>query len=41
MEDKIRLLVESCDSIDCFMINHSISGGTGSGFTSRLLSAMS
>ncbi len=35
--DKIRLQLENCDSPQGILINHSIIGGTGSGFTSNLL----
>ena len=41
MEDKIMdalgKLVEKCDKVQGFMINHSVGGGTGSGLTALLL----
>ena len=33
----LRALAENCSSLQGFMITHSFGGGTGSGFTSRLL----
>ena len=29
--DRLRLMIEECDSIDGIVLNHSIGGGTGSG----------
>ncbi len=34
--EMIRLKVESCDSFSGFCVTHSLAGGTGSGFGSRL-----
>ena len=41
IQDKLRKLVENCDNLSGFMINHSISGGTGSGLTSLILEKLS
>lgn len=35
--DKLRKMAEGCDGLQGFLITHSVSGGTGSGFTSLLL----
>jgi len=35
--DRIRKVAEQCESIQGFLIFHSVAGGTGSGFTSLLL----
>jgi tubulin alpha len=35
--DRIRKVAEQCESLQGFMIFHSVAGGTGSGFTSLLL----
>ena len=32
LRDRIRLITEECDNLQGFILNHSISGGTGSGF---------
>jgi tubulin alpha len=39
--DKIRIFAEGCKSLEGFIIFHSISGGTGSGFTSLLTERLS
>lgn len=39
--DRIRKLAEDCDSLQGFVINHSVGGGTGSGFGSLLLERLS
>ena len=38
--DRIRKLVEECESLQGFLISNSMSGGTGSGFTSLLMQRM-
>ena len=35
--ENLRLLSENCSSLQGFLITHSIGGGAGSGFTSRLM----
>ncbi|XP_073985197.1 tubulin alpha chain-like isoform X2 [Rhodnius prolixus] len=35
--DRIRIMAESCNALQGFLIYHSFGGGTGSGFTSLLL----
>ncbi|CAL4155258.1 unnamed protein product, partial [Meganyctiphanes norvegica] len=35
--EHVRRIVENCDSLQGFLMNHSFGGGTGSGFTSLLL----
>ena len=37
VNDKLRKLVDNCDNVQGFLINHSVGGGTGSGLTSLLL----
>lgn len=39
--DKIRKLTEACDSLQGFLIIHSLGGGTGSGLTARLMERLS
>ena len=36
-ENQLRKLLDNCDNIQGFLINHSVSGGTGSGFGCLLL----
>lgn len=38
--DKVRLVLEDCDSPQCFMLMHSIGGGTGSGLGSFILKTL-
>jgi len=35
--DRVRKVVEQCESLQGFLVFHSVAGGTGSGFTSLLL----
>ena len=35
--EKVRVLTEDCDSLQTFLLLHSLGGGTGSGFGSRIL----
>ena len=35
--ERIQKLTDQCESLQGFMIFHSVGGGTGSGFTSLLL----
>lgn len=37
VSDRIRKLVENCDSVQGFMVNHSLGGGTGSGMGALVL----
>jgi len=37
INDRIRKLVDNCDNIQGFLINHSVGGGTGSGLGSLIL----
>ena len=37
INDRIRKLVDNCDNIQGFIINHSVGGGTGSGLASLIL----
>eukprot|EP01083_Nonionella_stella_P062143 161656_1 len=37
VNDKIRKLVDQCDNVQGFLINHSVGGGTGSGLGSLIL----
>ena len=39
--ETLRMLSENCSSLQGFMITHSFGGGTGSGFTSRLMEKLS
>jgi tubulin alpha len=39
--ERIRILAEDCNNLQGFMVLHSISGGTGSGYTSLLLQNLS
>ena len=39
--ETLRMLSENCSSLQGFMITHSFGGGTGSGFTSRLMERLS
>lgn len=39
--DRIRKLAEQCDSLQGFLMFHSVGGGTGSGFGSLLLETLS
>jgi tubulin epsilon len=41
IENSVRNAVEACDSIQTFVVTHSLSGGTGSGLGSRCLSILS
>ena len=34
---KLRLLSENCSNLEGFMITHSLCGGTGSGFSTKIL----
>lgn len=34
---KLRLLAENCSNLEGFMITHSLCGGTGSGFSTKIL----
>ena len=38
--DSIRLLAEKSDRVEGFIITHSAGGGTGSGFSSRILETL-
>ena len=38
--ERIRKIVDQCDSLQGFMIFHSVGGGTGSGFASELLNKL-
>ena len=38
--EKVRKVLEDCDSPQCFMITHSIGGGTGSGLGSFILKTL-
>eukprot|EP01084_Bolivina_argentea_P304516 525918_1 len=37
VENALRLMIERCDACDGFIMNHSVSGGTGSGLGSLIL----
>ena len=37
MNDRLRILVDSCDNVQGFMINHAMAGGAGSGVASLIL----
>ena len=37
VRDRIRKLVDECDNVQGFIMNHSVGGGTGSGLGSLLL----
>eukprot|EP01084_Bolivina_argentea_P213535 362623_1 len=37
VDEKLRKLIDSCDNLQGFIMNHSISGGTGSGLGSLIL----
>ena len=39
--ETLRMLSENCSSLQDFMITHSFGGGTGSGFTSKLMERLS
>jgi|EP00670_Eutreptiella_braarudii_P006426 tubulin alpha len=39
--DQIRRLTDNCGGLQGFMIYHSLGGGTGSGFTARLMESLS
>ena len=39
--NRIRRLADECWNIEGFIVHHSISGGTGSGFGSRILEHLS
>ena len=38
--DRVRAAVEHCDSIQCFLLLHSLGGGTGSGLGTYVLGAL-
>eukprot|EP00758_Cryptobia_borreli_P004446 Tbor_TRINITY_DN4378_c0_g2::TRINITY_DN4378_c0_g2_i1::g.7749::m.7749/K10391/TUBE; tubulin epsilon len=40
ISESVRLLVEKCDSLQTFVFMHSLSGGTGSGLGTRVLSLL-
>ena len=40
VNEAVRKLVEKCESLKGFLIHHSFSGGTGSGFSSLLLRSL-
>ena len=40
VNDRIRKLVDKCDNIQGFMIDHSVGGGTGSGMASLILETL-
>ncbi|KAJ9578193.1 hypothetical protein L9F63_005582, partial [Diploptera punctata] len=41
VEERLRLLIENCSSLQGFIVFHSMGGGTGSGFASLLLEHIS
>jgi len=41
VNDRIRKLVDNCDNVQGFIINHSVGGGTGSGMGSLILERLS
>jgi tubulin epsilon len=40
IEESVRTMVERCDSLQTFIVTHSLSGGTGSGLGTRCLSML-
>ena len=40
MDDRVRILVDNCDKVQGFVVNHSIGGGTGSGLGALILERM-
>eukprot|EP00486_Rosalina_sp_Unknown_P016454 CAMPEP_0201591616 /NCGR_PEP_ID=MMETSP0190_2-20130828/189737_1 /ASSEMBLY_ACC=CAM_ASM_000263 /TAXON_ID=37353 /ORGANISM="Rosalina sp." /LENGTH=201 /DNA_ID=CAMNT_0048050017 /DNA_START=137 /DNA_END=739 /DNA_ORIENTATION=- len=40
VNDRLRKLVDSCDNLQGFIINHSVAGGTGSGLGALMLERM-
>lgn len=38
--DRIRVQVEACDSLQSFLLLHSLGGGTGSGLGTYILTAL-
>lgn len=40
IRNKIRKEAEACDSLQSFLVTHSLGGGTGSGLGSRVLEAL-
>ena len=37
MNDRLRKLVDNCDNVQGFFVNHAVGGGTGSGLGALLL----
>jgi len=37
VNDRLRKMVDDCDNVQCFVVNHSVGGGTGSGLGALML----